>query len=211
MNNQVVIVDDHPLVRMTVRFLLESEGYKVVGETENGADALNLIRDLQPGIVILDIGLPKIDGLTVISRLTALHLPVRIIVLTAQASNHVAIRCMEAGAYGFVTKADDLCELVNAIRAVSSGYSYFPDRAFCLTRRDSDKDRDEDLLRTLSSRELAVLQQLAQGLSNKQIAERMLLSSKTISTYKTRLLFKLNASTLLDLYDLAKRNGLVEL
>ncbi|AZC83974.1 response regulator transcription factor [Pseudomonas chlororaphis] len=210
MNNQVVIVDDHPVVRMTVRFLLEGEGYKVVGEAGNGADALSLIEELQPGTVILDIGLPRVDGLTVISRLTALRLPVKTIVLTAQVSNHIAIRCMEAGAHGFVNKHNDLCELVNAIRAVASGYSYFPDRAFCLTRREGGKDCDEELLKTLSIRELGVLQQLAQGLSNKHIAERMSLSSKTISTYKTRLLLKLNASTLLDLYDLAKRNGLTE-
>ncbi|MGF6401535.1 two-component system response regulator EvgA [Pseudomonas frederiksbergensis] len=210
MNNQVVIVDDHPAIRMTVRFLLEGEGYQIVGEAENGADALNLIPELQPGTLILDIGLPKIDGLTVISRLATLRIPVKIIVLTAQESDHIAIRCMKAGAHGFVNKQDDLCELINAIRAVSSGYSYFPERAFCLTRCDGSQDGEEELLKALSTRELRVLQQLAQGLSNKQIAERMLLSSKTISTYKTRLLVKLNASTLLDLYDLAKRNGLAE-
>lgn len=210
MNNQVVIVDDHPVVRIAVRYLLEGEGYTIVGEAENGADALTLIHEHQPGIVILDIGLPKVDGLTVISRLTAQRLPIKIVVLTAQASNHIAIRCMEAGAHGFVNKHDDLCELVSAIRAVGSGYNYFPDQAFCLTRREGGKDHDEELLKTLSIRELGVLQQLAQGLSNKQIAERMSLSSKTISTYKTRLLVKLNAVNLLDLYDLAKRNRLAE-
>lgn len=208
MDNQVVIVDDHPAIRMSVRLLLEGEGYKVIGEAASGGDALDLIQTLKPGTVILDIGLPAVDGLTVISRLVAQHLPVKIIVLTAQLSNHIAIRCMEAGAHGFVNKHDDLCQLVNAIRTVGSGYNYFPDHTFCLTRRDGSKDHDEELLKTLSTRELGVLQQLAQGLNNKQIAERMSLSSKTVSTYKTRLLLKLNASTLLDLYELAKRNGL---
>ncbi|MNE47692.1 Virulence factors putative positive transcription regulator BvgA [compost metagenome] len=195
---------------MAVRCLLEDEGYTIVGEAENGTDALALIHEHQPGTVILDIGLPKVDGLTVISRLAAQRMPVKIIVLTAQVSTHIAIRCMEAGAHGFVNKHDDLCELVSAIRAVGSGYSYFPDRAFCLTRREGGKDRDEELLKTLSVRELGVLQQLAQGLSNKQIAERLSLSSKTVSTYKTRLLVKLNANNLLELYDLAKRNRLAE-
>lgn len=210
MNNQVIIVDDHPVVRMTVRILLEGEGYKVVGETENGADAIELIREFQPGTVVLDIGLPKVDGLTVISRLAALHLQIKIIVLTAQISNHIAIRCMEAGAHGFVSKQEDLCELVSAIRAVGSGQNYFPEKAFCLTRREAGTDHEDERLRTLSVRELGVLQYLTQGLSNKQIAERMLLSGKTISTYKTRILTKLNANTVLDLYDLAKRNGLTE-
>ncbi|AZF60118.1 response regulator transcription factor [Pseudomonas sp. R11-23-07] len=210
MNNHVIIVDDHPVVRMTLRILLEGEGYKVVGEAGNGADAVDLIRELQPGTVILDIGLPKVDGLTVISRLIGLRQPVKIIVLTAQISNHIAMRCMEAGAHGFVAKHDDLCELINAMRAVKNGHTYFPDSAFCLTRREAGTDQEEELLRSLSVRELGVLQYLTQGLSNKQIAERMSLSGKTISTYKTRILTKLNANTLLDLYDLAKRNNLAK-
>lgn len=210
MNNQIVIVDDHPVIRMAVRFLLEGEGYEIVAEAENGADALALIHEHQPGTVILDIGLPMVDGLTVISRLAAQHLSVKIIVLTAQVSNHIAIRCMEAGAHGFVNKQDNMSELISAIQAVDSGYRYFPDRACGPTRHEESKDRDEELLKTLSARELGVLQQLAQGLSNKQIAERMSLSSKTISTYKIRLLLKLNASNLLELYNLAKRNKLTE-
>ncbi|MGY2498993.1 LuxR C-terminal-related transcriptional regulator, partial [Klebsiella pneumoniae] len=95
---------------------------------------------------------------------------------------------------------------VSAIRAVGSGQNYFPEKAFCLTRREAGTDHEDERLRTLSVRELGVLQYLTQGLSNKQIAERMLLSGKTISTYKTRILTKLNANTVLDLYDLAKRN-----
>ncbi|MBT9300907.1 response regulator transcription factor [Pseudomonas sp. TAE6080] len=210
MNNQVIIVDDHPVIRMSVRLLLESEGHAVVGESGNGADALDLIQALQPAMVVLDIGLPKIDGLTIISRLVALRMQVKVIVLTAQESNHMEIRCMEAGAYGFVNKYDDLCELISALQAVKSGHRYFPRQKRSLTALEMGATQ-EDLLRTLSIRELCVLQYLTQGLSNKQIAERMSLSGKTISTYKTRLLSKLNASTLLDLYELVKRNDLTTL
>jgi two-component system response regulator EvgA len=210
MNNQVLIVDDHPAIRMSVRFLLEQEGYQIIGEVDNGVDALQLLHELQPGTLVLDIGLPKIDGLTIINRITAQRLPVKIIVLTAQESDHIAIRCMQAGAHGFVNKQDDLCELISAIQAVKGGFSYFPDRTFPLLRRDCSREADETLLNSLSARELKVLQQLTLGMSNKQIAERMNLSSKTISTYKTRLLIKLNASNLLDLYELARRNGLAD-
>lgn len=207
MNNQVIIVDDHPVIRMGVRLLLESEGYTVVGESGDGADALDLIQALQPGMVVLDIGLPSIDGLTVISHLAALRMQVKVIVLSAQESNHIAIRCWEAGANGFVYKHAALCELISATRVVKSGHSYFP-RQECSPSPLKMGTIKEELLRTLSARELCVLQYLTQGLSNKKIAERMALSGKTISTYKTRLLTKLNANTLLDLYELAKSHDL---
>ena len=201
MNNQILIVDDHPAVRMTVRHLVENAGCTVVGEADNGTQALRLTRELLPDTLILDIGLPHIDGLAIIDQLTALRLPVKIIVLTAKESNHVALRCMQAGAHGFVNKHQDLCELINAIRAVNQGRGYFAQRVLPLARIERLHYEQDAQFKTLSTRELEVLQQLFQGLSNKQIAERMGLSNKTISTYKVRLMIKLNARTLMDLYE----------
>ncbi|WP_159812880.1 response regulator transcription factor [Pseudomonas sp. 18058] len=210
MNDRVLIADDHPAVRMSVRLILEEKGYEVVGEAGDGVKALTLTQDLLPDVIILDIGLPRIDGLTVISRLKSFDARVKIIVLTGQESEQIALRCMQIGADAFVSKHQELCDLINALRAVKRGYSYSPDHACTLIRRHDDPDQEEELLQSLTARELMVLQQLARGISNKTIAERMSLSSKTVSTYKTRLLLKLNASTLLDLYDLAKRNGLTD-
>ena len=209
MNNNVLIIDDHPAVRMTIRFLFEEEGYDVVGEADNGEDALVQIDSLRPDLIILDIGLPKIDGLTILARLAYQATQVKIIVLTAQESNHLAIRCMQLGAHGFVNKNNDLCELVSAARAIEGGDSYFPSRKLP-SNRDIAHSNENDLLASLTNRELRVLQQLAQGMSDKEIGERMLLTSKTISTYKIRLLVKLNASNLFDLYELAKLNGFNE-
>ncbi|WLH73173.1 response regulator transcription factor [Pseudomonas fluorescens] len=199
MNNQILIVDDHPAVRMTVRHLFENEGCTIVAETDNGTDALRLTHELHPDTVVLDIGLPDVDGLTIIDQLIALHSPVKIVVLTAKESNHIAIRCMHAGAHGFVNKHQDLCELVNAVQAVNDGLGYFAQRALPLACIDLLQQEQEALFKTLSIRELDVLQQLSQGLSNEQIAERMELSSRTIRACKARLLIKLNASLLPDL------------
>jgi two-component system response regulator EvgA len=210
MNSRILIIDDHPAVRMSIRLLLQGDGYSVIGEADNGADAIRQILDLRPGIIILDIGLPNIDGLTIMSRLVAQKSPVKVIVFTAQDSDHIAIRCAQAGAQGFVTKHSQLEELLEAVNTVKNGYNFFPDRVTTLVRRDESHDSDAALLGSLSIRELWVLQQLALGMTNKQVAERMRLSSKTVSTYKTRLLVKLNASNVLDLYNLAKRNGLAE-
>lgn len=200
MNNQILIVDDHPAVRMTVRHLLENEGCNIVGETDNGSDALRLTHELHPDTLVLDIGLPDIDGLSIIDQLTALRSPVKIIVLTAKESNHIAIRCMRAGAHGFVNKHQDLCELVSAIHAINDGLGYYAQRALPWTFIDFMQQEQEALFKTLSIRELDVLQQLSQGLSNKQIAERMSLSNKTISACKARLLIKLNDSQISDLF-----------
>ncbi len=209
--NRVLIVDDHPVVRLAVRMLMERHGYEVVGETDNGVDALQLARELRPDIVILDIGIPRLDGLEVIHRLTApiYTTPVKVLVLTSQTPGHFSGRCMQSGAAGYVCKEQNLTELLSAIKAVLSGYSYFPNQALYSVRGDMANASEADMVARLSGREMMVLKQLAQGKNNKDIAEGMFLSSKTVSTYKTRLLSKLNARSLVDLIELAQRNGIV--
>ncbi|WP_271412207.1 response regulator transcription factor [Pseudomonas sp. Q1-7] len=203
-----MIVDDHPVIRLAVRLLLDREGYVVSAETDNGVDAIALARELQPDLVILDIGIPKLGGLDVISRLHALDLPLRVLVLTGQNPSHYATRCMQAGAAGFVCKVGDLAELTSAVRAVLSGYSYFPSEVIKSGRRQVGLPDDLELIGRLSDRELVVLRFLANGYTNKDIAEEMFISNKTVSTYKTRLLLKLNARSLIELVEFANRNAL---
>ncbi|MHC6224357.1 response regulator [Pseudomonas sp. X10] len=207
--NKVLIVDDHPVIRLAVRMLMERHGYEVVAETDNGVDALQLAREFLPDIVILDIGIPKLDGLEVIARLAANSVMSKVLVLTSQAAGHFSMRCMQAGAAGYVCKQQDLTELLSAIKAVLSGYSYFPNQALHKTRSSMGGASEADMVERLSGREMMVLQQLARGKSNKEIAEGMFLSNKTVSTYKARLLLKLNARSLVDLIELAQRHGLV--
>ncbi|MCW2293662.1 two-component system response regulator EvgA [Pseudomonas sp. BIGb0408] len=204
----VLIVDDHPVIRLAVRLLLERDGFQIVGETDNGVDALQLAREFAPDLVVLDIGIPRLDGLEVIARLDSLGLPLRVLVLSAQPSNLFALRCLQAGAAGFVCKQEDLGELLGAAKAVLAGYSYFPKDALTTVRHRDALANDQERIDSLSDREMMVLQQLASGLSNKQIGDSMLLSNKTISTYKTRLMQKLNATSLVELIEFAKRNRL---
>ncbi|MFQ6576048.1 response regulator [Pseudomonas sp. UM16] len=207
--NKVLIVDDHPVIRLAVRMLMERHGYEVIAETDNGVDALQLAREHDPDIVILDIGIPKLDGLEVIARVTATCPGSKVLVLTSQAPGHFSMRCMQAGAAGYVCKQQDLTELLSAIKAVLSGYSYFPNQALHSVRANLGGVSEADMVERLSGREMMVLQQLARGKTNKEIADGMFLSNKTVSTYKTRLLLKLNARSLVDLIELAQRNGLV--
>ncbi|MEB8058731.1 response regulator transcription factor [Pseudomonas fulva] len=205
--NKVLIVDDHPVIRLAVRMLMERHGYDVVAETDNGVAALQLTRQHLPDIVVLDIGIPKLDGLEVIARMTSSSPCSKVLVLTSQAPGNFSMRCMQAGAAGYVCKQQELTELLSAIKAVLSGYSYFPNQALHASRGRSGGSEAE-MVNRLSAREMTVLQQLARGRSNKEIADSMYLSNKTVSTYKSRLLLKLNARSLVDLIELAQRHGL---
>ncbi|WP_406819755.1 response regulator [Pseudomonas sp. KnCO4] len=205
--NRVLIVDDHPVIRLAVRMLMERHGYDVVAEADNGVAALQLTRQHLPDIVVLDIGIPKLDGLEVIARMTTFSPGSKVLVLTSQAPGNFSMRCMQAGAAGYVCKQQELTELLSAIKAVLSGYSYFPNQALHASRGKGGGS-EADMVNRLSAREMTVLQQLARGRSNKEIADSMFLSNKTVSTYKSRLLLKLNARSLVDLIELAQRHGL---
>lgn len=207
--NSVFIVDDHPVIRLAVRMLLENENYDVVGETDNGVDAMQMVRECMPDLIILDISIPKLDGLEVLARFNAMNLPSKILVLTAQTPSLFAIRCMQSGAAGYVCKQEDLSELLSSVRAVLSGYNYFPSQALNPVSRADGPPSEIELFKLVNDRELMVLQLFAQGRTNKEIAKGMFLSNKTVSTYKTRLMQKLRAKTLVELIEMAKRNALV--
>lgn len=208
MKKKILIVDDHPVVILALKIILEQDGFEVIAETNNGVDALKIIKELSPDAVVLDIGIPKLDGLEVIERSRKLVSCPPILVLTAQPSDYFVSRCIQAGASGFVSKQKDMTEVTNALRTILSGRPYFPllDRINVKSYSNID---EVERIKKLSTREMSVLQQLAMGFTNNEISERMILSNKTVSTYKTRLLEKLNAKTLVDIIEIAKRHDLI--
>ncbi|KQB54202.1 LuxR family transcriptional regulator [Pseudomonas endophytica] len=205
----VLIADDHSLIRAAVRMLLENQGFNVVAEAMNGTDTVHLARQHAVDLIILDITMPGLDGLEVIKRIRACGLKCRILILTSQSSLLYSMRCMKAGAAGYVTKDQELSELIRAVKNIMDGYTFFPNLAISSVRHSDATLSDLELIERLSSRELSILQQLARGASNKQIAQDMILSDKTISTYKSRLIEKLNIKSVVYLADFAKRNGLI--
>jgi len=208
---KALVVDDHPVVRLAVGMLLQRGEIEVIGETGNGLEAVQLAKTLQPDIVILDISIPKLDGLEVIGRLRLLDVPVKVLVLTSQSAATFSARSRQAGAAGFIAKTEELGDLLDAIKAIRAGYSYFPHDVPSAGHSAPRPAQDEvSQLASLSDREMMVLIYLARGWTNMQIADELMLSNKTISTYKTRLLTKLQATTLIDLIELAKRHALVE-
>lgn len=203
---KALIVDDHPFIRRIVRLVLENANFQIAAETDNGATALDLAREHLPHLIVLDLSMPKLDGLEVLKRLHILGLPIKVLVLTSKGSTFFADRCIRAGAIGFIEKTEDVDALTKAINVVMSGRVYLNDCDVEL----SPKHTDQQLIKTLSDRELRTLQYLVSGFSNKKISQIMLLSEKTVSTYKTRVLHKLNIKSVVYLAEFAKRNNLIE-
>ena len=205
---KVLIVDDHPLFRFAVKLILQRNEMDVVGEVGDGATAVAMTRTLQPDLVILDLGIPNMGGLQVLQHLKVLEPCPRILVLTSQPGDSFAVRCAQAGAQGFVSKDEDLTDLEEALKAIRAGRLYFSADVLTSSRRAQSRGLTGSIGQ-LSDREITVLQGLARGWDNKRIAEDLLLSNKTVSTYKIRLLRKLNVDNVVDLLDVARQHSLL--
>ncbi|WP_421251636.1 response regulator [Aeromonas sp. 600584] len=205
---KILIVDDHPAIRMAIRILFQQDDHHIIAEVDNGVDAVLVARTNTHDIVILDIVIPRLDGIEVIKRIKEIDPEIKIIIFSAQATHHTIVRCLQAGANGFISKTDDLSLLKSALIKIKKGQLHFPQEVIHGARNAHAVDK-KDLLSALSNREMSVLMKICQGHTNKQIAESMLLSEKTVSTYKTRLMQKLNVTNMVDLISLAKRQELL--
>lgn len=207
---KILVVDDHPFIRLALGTVLAQAGHEVVAEADNGVEAISLIRQHNPQLVLLDVTMPKLDGIAVINRIKRFEMTTRIIIFTSLASEYYALRCIKAGASGFISKTDDLGTVAEAIQSVMRGEIYYPEEVNVSTRNnDMLLVGEMEMISSLSDRELSVLQQLSRGMRNKAIAENLMLSSKTVSCYKARLIDKLGVKSVVDLADLARRNKLI--
>ncbi|MNF30532.1 Virulence factors putative positive transcription regulator BvgA [compost metagenome] len=205
---KALLIDHQPMTQLAMHVLLEQKGMDVVGAAETGVSGLALARDTQPDLILLDIALPKLDGLELLNRLRHAVNGCRLLVLTSLPASLYANRCLNAGANGFLSKQDDLDDIKAAIKSVMAGYSLFPCDMPIPAGRQEKNSEEVGLLSLLSDRELTVLQNLASGRNNKEIAEQLFISHKTVSTYKSRLMDKLNTRRMVDLIDFARRNEL---
>lgn len=206
--NNVLIVDDHPVARMAVRMLLEKEGMVIAGETDNGLDAIKLARQRHFDLIFVDIDIPLLSGIDVVRRLRNHEYRGGILVLTGKDDEHYIRRCAVAGADGFISKRNNLTELYDAVRAIRAGYGYFPLNRARLDAAKHAPVGDKGRVATLSTKELQVLCFLAKGLKVIDIAGLMQISEKTVSTYKRRLMQKLELRNMLEVYAFTQRNNL---
>lgn len=207
--DSVLIVDDHPVIRGAVKIVLRQEGFKHLHEADCGNEVLPMIREHKPDLLVLDLNLPSLDGLEVLARIRAGEVRCRVVVFTSQEAIFFQDRCMRAGASAYVAKSNDLEHLQKAVRAVMGGYTYFAQLSTSSVSMSSFQHSEKQMIDQLSDRELTIFQLLARGISNKEIAETLHVSHKTVSTYKTRLIDKLKVKSSVHLRDFAQRHHLI--
>ena len=184
---RILIADDHPVVRQGIIANLKPQrDMTVVGEADDGAEALALIKKHLPDVVLLDLRMPRIDGLDVVAEVKASKLPIKVIIMTTFETEADVCRSMKAGARGYLLKDSSQEEILDAIRRVSVGETYLPAR---IVHKVAEGMRNTEL----SPRELAVLQCVASGKSNKEIGVQLFITEGTVKTHVKSLLEKLGA------------------
>lgn len=189
---EVLIVDDHPLMRRGIRQLLElDEGFIVVGEASSGTEAISLANRLVPDLILLDLNMKGLSGLDTLNALRREGISSRIIVLTVSDSRSDIFALIDAGADGYLLKDSDPEVLLNDIRMGAKGGAAFSEQVAEYLRTRGTERISSDPLITLTERELDVLQEVARGLSNKQIAACLHISEETVKVHIRNLLRKL--------------------
>jgi len=208
----VLLADDHSIVRAGLRRIVEESGdMTVVAEASNGKEAIRLVREQHPDVAVIDISMPEVGGLEVIHRLRPEYPELPILILTMHEEQQYAVRVIEAGAMGYITKKSAPEQLVKAIRKVYAGARFLTEEAAeYLALHIAKGKTGQSPLDLLSARELQVLRRLALGHTNREIAEAYSISIKTVDTYRLRLLKKLQLRNNAELSRFAIQNRLIE-
>ena len=213
----ILIVDDHALLRQGIKKVLDLESdLSVIGEAGDGEEAIAMALQLRPDIVLLDVNMPKKNGLQVTKELRQLVPDIKIVLLTIHDDESYVIEVIKAGASGYLLKDIEPGMLVKAIRIVHSGESFiYPTLARRLffesgQEKSSESPRNRNSQDSLTSREVEVLQLIGQGLSNQEMAKRLFLSEKTVKNHLTNIFRKINVSDRTQAVIYAIRNKIVE-
>jgi DNA-binding NarL/FixJ family response regulator len=210
---RVLVVDDHPIVREGICALLAVVGdIEVVGEAANGSEAIDMVRELEPDVVLMDIAMPIMGGLEATRRICREFPKIKVLILTQYDDKEYVLPVIEAGASGFVSKAAASSELIAGIRSVHRGDSYLSPPAAKLVvegYRFKVGSRGKDPYDQLTDRERDVLKLMAEGHTNQEIADILVISRKTVEGHKTNLMAKLDIHNRTELVKYALRKGII--
>jgi DNA-binding NarL/FixJ family response regulator len=210
---RVVLADDHALVRQGIRSLLEKlDDIEVIGDVSDGRAALELSKTTQPDIVFMDITMPGLNGLEAVTRMKKDCPTTRVIMLSMHAGEEYFQQALESGAAGYLLKDADRMELELAIRTVIRGEIYLTPTVakYAVDAYRQRKEGDQGPLACLSSRHKEILQLIAEGYANKEIAQRLDLSPRTVETHRAELMERLNIRDVPGLVKIAIRTGLIK-
>lgn len=206
----VVLCDDHAMVRRGIRdTLIEATDIQVTGEASSYADVREVLRTTPCDVLVLDLNLPGRGGLEVLASLRESTSPIRVLIVSMFAEDQYALRCLRAGAHGYLNKAGDPAELIQAVRAIANGRKYVTPAVSEMLVDSLSTSGTEALHALLSEREMQTLIKIASGKKLSDIAMELMLSPKTVSVYRARLLEKLKLANNAELTVYAIRNELV--
>lgn len=214
---RILIADDHELARSGIRALLESHaGWEICGEAKDGRESVEMAIATRPDVVLLDIGMPNLNGLEAARQILTCCPEIAILILTMHDSDNVVREVLRAGARGFLLKSDAGRDLVAAVEALQQQRTFFTTRVSqmvldgFLNRPERTENVDHAATDVLTSREREVIQLLAEGKTSKEVAVALSLSVKTAETHRTNLMRKLGLHSIADLTRYAVRNGIVQ-
>jgi DNA-binding NarL/FixJ family response regulator len=210
---RALLADDHAIVRRGLRSLLEEAGHSVVAEAADGLEAVQLTEEHQPDLLVLDIGMPRLNGIEVAARAQKLDKPPGVIILSMHADESYIIRALAAGARAYLLKSATDEDLLPAIRAVASGKPFFSPAVTAVLVEDYIRRLQArgltDSFDLLTDREKEVLQLLAEGRSNKEVATQLNVGLSTIETHRANLMQKLNLHSTAEIVLYAVRKGII--
>jgi two-component system response regulator NreC len=209
---RVIIADDHTIFRSGLNMLLSSEpDINVIGEAEDGQTAIQLAKELNPDVILMDIGMPELNGIEATERIKLETPDINILVLTMHRSDEYFFKMLEAGASGYILKGAETSELINAVRSVAKGEVFlYPSMAGRLVKEYLSQSAASKISSAkLTKREREILQLIAEGFTNKEIAKKLVLSPSTVHSHRTNLLHKLNLNSRHELVQYAREHGLM--
>lgn len=209
----VLIADDHTIVREGVKCLLEEGGdIEVIGEATDGYECLNAISKMNPNVVLLDITMPNLDGLKVLQIMKEQEMSTKALILTGKADMDNLVQAMDMGCDGYILKSADSAALKKAVHSVYNGETYIePSLKPMLTETVSNRGTAKDKLNELTRREIDVLKLLAEGLINKEIANRLNISERTVKNHVSNIFKKISVSDRTQAAVFAIRNNLINI
>jgi DNA-binding NarL/FixJ family response regulator len=217
MKLRILIADDHEVVRRGLSTLLQThDGWEICGEAKDGREAVEMAKQLKPDVVILDVGMPNLNGLAATRQLVQQNSNQKVIVLTITDSDEVIREALDAGARGFVLKSDAARDLVSAVEALQRGRMFFTPRvndmvlAGFLDKGHSGSRNESPKVPQLTPREREVVQLLAEGKSSKEVATVLNLSTKTAETHRSNIMRKLGFHSIRDIVVYAIKSNIIQ-
>ena len=213
MKTKVMIADDHSLIREGIKQLLEFDGsIEVIGEASNGVECLEKLEILSPDVLLLDINMPEMNGIDVLKQLKEIKSDVKVLILTVHNELEYLLKAIDIGVDGYILKDSESSELKKAIDIICKGENYIqPSLIPALNNQLANRDIDKDKIDLLTSREYEVLIQVANGMSNKEIATNLNISERTVKNHISNIFKKIDVSDRTQAAVFAIKNNIIKL